>query len=321
MPPAVPSLASLCVGALKPALASLLADAEACSLLPLLPSCARTELLAHYRCCSLLPRRADGGGDDRDGDSGGDDDVAVAALGDALPCLRLSGLRVGAAALASLDLATTRELDVQGCGRLSGDALEAALRRSPRLAVLRWGGCRRSDAAARAALPSLLPRLSRGRGEEAAGEEEEEGTEEDAGGGWEAAAARLAPSCAAPGLRALHWPSADGASRDALAAGCPRIRLRPSPQPHPLLLSRQPAPPPPPAYVPPHSRAPHPACRGGGGEAAAERKRGKNARRAARLHGAAGSSSASPAAAAAARAAAAAADEALLARPRGRLRG
>lgn len=186
----VPSLSQLCTTLLCKHAQELLSQAS--EVLPLLPTASKAALLAVLRRLLTSEHEAD---------------LAVRALADDYKRLDLSGCALSDAGCAALAqrCCSLRALDVRACPNVTSTGLRALLAASPRLEVLRVGGCPASNRAARGSVPALLPRVH-------ATVRAESWEESDV------------PQPMAPLLRWLVWPEADARSRAALA-NCPRIEL------------------------------------------------------------------------------------------------
>ena len=159
-------------------------------------------------------------------------------------------------------LGALRALDVRRTP-LSGASLRRLISAAPRLELLRVGGCPVSDAAARAVLPVVAPRLRRS----------------PVAGTWEEAELLSAVALGAAQLHTVVWPEADAALMRQLHTISPRLalittaepalparRLAPAPEaagprapscwqpPQPLL--QPPLPPPPPMQQQRHAGVP-----------------------------------------------------------------
>ncbi|KZV56405.1 hypothetical protein F511_00402 [Dorcoceras hygrometricum] len=106
-----------------------------------------------------------------------------------------------------------RAVDISRCSRLSSNGVSELLQHCHALEILRWGGCSRSDYAARLCLNFLKPNLVYMEGES-----------------WEDLATTNIAH-AAQSLRWLVWPTIDKNSEETLALECPRIIVNPKSSP------------------------------------------------------------------------------------------
>ena len=116
--------------------------------------------------------------------------------------------------------------DVTGCTGITSAGLRALCAAAPRMHTLRCGGGARCDAAMRAALHDILPRLN----PRPAATPTTNDDDTDLGAGalesWEElASTEAAVGGGARALRWLVWPTIDRKSRVRLSAQCPRVRL------------------------------------------------------------------------------------------------
>ncbi|XP_075487005.1 uncharacterized protein LOC142526465 [Primulina tabacum] len=189
-----PSLLSLCLGVVGSNLEDIIDDLA--EVAPTFPSDIKMALVAIARRRKLL-----------------DDDLIIAFAEYSWEILDLSGSDVSDTGLNHVVTIckNLRALDISRCSRLSSNGVSELLQNCHALETLRWGGCSRSDYAARHCLNFLKPNLVYMEGES-----------------WE----DLDTTNVAHGaqsLRWLVWPTVDKNSEEILAHECPRIRVNPKP--------------------------------------------------------------------------------------------
>ncbi|XP_073159084.1 uncharacterized protein [Henckelia pumila] len=191
-----PSLLSLCLGVVGSNLEDIIDDlAEVASTFPL---DIKMALVAIARRRKLL-----------------NDDLIIAFAECSWEILDLSGSDVSDTGITHVVTIckNLRALDISRCSRLSSNGVSELLQHCHALEILRWGGCPRSDYAARTCLNFLKPNLVYLEGES-----------------WEDLDTTYVAQ-GAQSLRWLVWPTVDKDSEETLALECPRIIVNPKPSP------------------------------------------------------------------------------------------
>ncbi|KAL3851207.1 hypothetical protein ACJIZ3_013089 [Penstemon smallii] len=193
---AAPSLLSLCLGVVGTNLEDIIDDLTEIALT--FPSDIKMVLVAIARRRKLL-----------------NDDIVIALADNSWDKLDLSGSDISDSGLCHIVniCQNLRVVDISRCSRLTSNGVSELLQHCHSLEILRWGGCPKSDYAARRCLSLLKPNLN-----DVEGESWEELDTTDLIHG-------------AQSLRWLVWPKIDKDSQESLAIECPRIVVNPKPSP------------------------------------------------------------------------------------------
>ncbi|KAK6149286.1 hypothetical protein DH2020_016811 [Rehmannia glutinosa] len=191
---APPSLLSLCLGVVGSNLEDIIDDLAEIALS--FPTDIKMVLLAIARRRKIL-----------------NDEIVIALADNSLDILDISGSDVSDSGLCHVvDICQNlRAVDISQCRRLTPIGVSQLLQRCRSLAILRWGGCPRSDSTARRCLSLLKPDLNDVEGES-----------------WEELDA-VDLTHGAQSLRWLVWQKIDKDSQETLTIECPRIVVNPKP--------------------------------------------------------------------------------------------